>query len=82
MLPLKVVKLQTTAILDPFTPFTFFFYFNCRKPAVGRSNKCNLCYYLQINSLWLKSSLASKWAGKSFGGNIYFAGDSTRALPQ
>ena len=37
------------------------------------------CYYGQVNSLWLISSVASKWANielnVTFGGNIYFAGD-------
>ena len=32
------------------------------------SNKFDLCYYGQVNSLRLKSSVASKWAGKHFCG--------------
>ena len=41
-----------------------------------RSNKFGLCYYGQVNSLLLKSSVSSKWASKHLcGGNIYFAGD-------
>ena len=40
-----------------------------------RSNKFDLCYYGQINSL--KSSEASKWASKHLWSNIYFAGDGT-----
>ena len=36
-----------------------------------RSNKFDLCYYGQVNSLRLKSSVASKWS------HIYFAGDGT-----
>ena len=43
-----------------------------------RSNKFDLCYYGQVNSLWLKSSVASKWASKLLWGNIYFAGNGTR----
>ena len=39
-----------------------------------RSNKFHLCYYGQVNTLRLKSSVASKWALSIFGGNIYFAG--------
>ena len=35
-----------------------------------RSNKFDLCYYGQVNSLRLKSSIVN-----IFGGNIYFAGD-------
>ena len=42
-----------------------------------RSNKFDLCYYGQVNSLRLKSSAASKWASKHLWGNIYFAGDGT-----
>ena len=42
------------------------------------SNKFDLCYYGQVNSLLLKSSVASKWTSKYFlGSNIYFAGDGT-----
>ena len=36
-------------------------------------NKITICYYAQINSLELKSSVASK----TFGGTIYFAADGT-----
>ena len=36
---------------------------------------CYICYYGQVNSLCLKSSVASKWASKHLKGNIYFAGD-------
>ena len=28
------------------------------------SNKFDFCYYGQVNSLWLKSSVVSKWASK------------------
>ena len=38
-----------------------------------RSNKFDFCYYGQVNSLRLKSSVASKWQVNTFGGNIYFA---------
>ena len=41
------------------------------------SNKFDLCYYGQVNSLRLTSSVASKWASKHIGGNIYFAGDGS-----
>ena len=44
-----------------------------------RSNKFDLCYYGQVNSLRLKSSVASKWANKYLWGNTYFAGDGTYA---
>ena len=42
------------------------------------SNKFDLCYYGQVNSLRLKSSVALKWQIDTFffgggGGNIYFA---------
>ena len=40
-----------------------------------RNNKFDFCYYGQVNSLRLKSSVASKWAS---GGFIYFAGDGSR----
>ena len=41
-----------------------------------RSNKFDLCYYGQVNSLRIKSSVASKWASKHLlGGIIYFAGE-------
>ena len=41
-----------------------------------RSNKFDFCYYGQVNSLRLKSSVASKWAIKHpLGGIIYFAGE-------
>ena len=33
-----------------------------------RSNKFDLCYYGQVNSLRLKSSVASKWASKHLWG--------------
>ena len=42
-----------------------------------RSNKLDLCYYGQVNSLRQKSSLALKWVSEHFWRNIYFAGDST-----
>ena len=43
-----------------------------------RSNTFDLCYYGQVNSLRLKSSVASKLASKHlWGGNIYFSGDGT-----
>ena len=46
-----------------------------------RSNKFDFCYYGQVNSLRLKSSVASKWASKTpCGSNIYFAGDGTLLL--
>ena len=52
--------------------------FNCSTlMKIDRSNKFDLCYYGQVNSLWLKSSVASKWATNTIGGNIYFAGDGT-----
>ena len=43
-----------------------------------RSNKFDFCYYGQVNSLRLKSSVATKRAStNTFGGTIYFAGDGT-----
>ena len=39
------------------------------------SNKFDFSYYEQVNSLQLKSIVASKWASKHLWGNIYFAGD-------
>ena len=42
-----------------------------------RSNKFDLCYYGQVNSLRVKSSVVSKWTRKHLWGNIYFAGDGT-----
>ena len=41
------------------------------------SNKFDLWYYGQVNSQWLKSSGASKWAIKHLWGTTYFAGDGT-----
>ena len=43
----------------------------------GRSNKFDLCYYGQVNSLRLKSNVVSNWQVKTFGGNTYFAVDGT-----
>ena len=40
-------------------------------------NKFELWYYGQVNSLRLKSSVASKWARKHLRSNIYFAGYGT-----
>ena len=45
-----------------------------------RSNKFDLCYYGKVNSLRLKSSVASKWASKHIWGNNFFAGDGTRGI--
>ena len=39
--------------------------------------KFYLCFYGQVNSLLLKQSIASEWASKHPGSNIYFAGDVT-----
>ena len=43
-------------------------------------NNLWFCYYGQINSLRLKSSVASKWERKHFWGTIYFAVDGTLFL--
>ena len=40
-----------------------------------RSNKFDLCYYGQVNSLRLQSNVATKWASNTFRCNIYFADD-------
>ena len=40
-------------------------------------NNITISYYMQVNSLRLKSSVASKWASKHLWGTIYFAVDST-----
>ena len=40
-----------------------------------RSNKFDLSYYGQVNSLRLKLSVASKWASEHLWGIIYFASD-------
>ena len=55
---------------------------NCKHAVMkfDRSNKFDLCYYGQVNSLWLKSSVAWKWAKNTCGGNIYFAGDGTYSI--
>ena len=45
-----------------------------------RSNKFDLCYYGQVNSLRVKSNVASNGQVNTFGGNIYFAGDFTYQL--
>ena len=37
-----------------------------------RNNKFELCYYGEVNSLRLKSSVVSKWASKHIGDNIFF----------
>ena len=48
------------------------------------SNKSDLCYYGQINSLRLKSGVASKWTSEvdlrngPLRSTIYFAGDDTK----
>ena len=47
---------------------------DCQK-FVTVTNLTNL--YGQVNLLWQKSSIASKWASKHLWGNIYFAGDGT-----
>ena len=44
------------------------------------SNTFDLCYYGQVNSLRIKSNVASKWANKQLWGNIYFAGDGISLL--
>ena len=36
-----------------------------------------ICYYVQVNSLRLKSSVSSKWQVNSIRGTIYFAVDGT-----
>ena len=44
-----------------------------------RSNKFDFCYYGQVNSLRLKSSVQLRNGQvNTFGGNIYFAGDGAR----
>ena len=50
------------------------------KTAVNCSTlmKFDFCYYGQVNSLRLKSSVALKWASKNIWGTIYFTVDSTR----
>ena len=42
-----------------------------------RSNKFDLCYSGQVNSLRLKSSAASNGQANTFGGNIYIAVNGT-----
>ena len=37
-----------------------------------RSNKFDFCYYGQVNSLRIKSSVASKWASKLLGEGVTF----------
>ena len=44
---------------------------------VDCSNKSDLCYYGQVNSLRLKSNAASIWASKHLWTTIYFAADGT-----
>ena len=40
-----------------------------------------ISYYGQVNSLWLKSNVASKWASKKLWGPLFFfAVDSTLCL--
>ena len=46
-----------------------------------RSNKFDLCYYGQVNSLWLKSNISSTSASKTLRGCIYFAGDVKHVTP-
>ena len=38
-------------------------------------NNITINYYMQVNSLWLKLNVASKWASKYLWGTIYFAVD-------
>ena len=45
-----------------------------------RSNKFDLCYYGQVNSLRLKSVQLLNGQVNTFWGNIYFAGDGTSWL--
>ena len=40
-------------------------------------NNITISYYVQVNSLWLKSSVASKGQVQSFRGTNYFAVDCT-----
>ena len=42
-----------------------------------RNNKFDFCYYGQVNSLRLKSSIFEIVKKNVFGGTIYFAGDGT-----
>ena len=44
------------------------------------SNKLDLCCYGQVNLLWLKSSVSSKWASEQLWSNIYFAGNCTTII--
>ena len=44
------------------------------------NNKFDMYYYGQVNSLRLKSSLASKWQVNTSGDTIYFAVDSTYSI--
>ena len=45
-----------------------------------RSNKLDFRFKVQVNSLHLKSSVASKWASKHLWGTIYFASDGTCSI--
>ena len=47
-----------------------------------RSNKFDLCYYGQVNSLRLKSTVDSKWQVNTFGSTIYSAGDGSWVEPK
>ena len=40
-------------------------------------NNLWLCYYGQVNSIWLKTNATSKWASKYRWGTICFAVDGT-----
>ena len=41
-------------------------------------NNITISYYVQVNSLRLKSNVASKWVSKNLWGTIYFAIDGTK----
>ena len=45
--------------------------------AVILAHNITIRYYVQVNSMRIKSNLASKWASKHLWGTIYFAVDGT-----
>ena len=46
-------------------------------PNLLAHNSITIGYYVQVKTLWLQSSVATKWASKYLWGTIYFAVDGT-----
>ena len=59
-------------VLTVYLP-TWKWHSNLARTNLLAHNNVTISFYMQVNSLWLKSNVASKWASETFGGTIYFA---------